>query len=232
VTISATALRPATTAALGGAAILFITLVAQYHIPLRTASASSCGCRRLRLRVLGRDRDRRGVPAAFAQRVTAEIYAMSDALLATQMALAREQKLTDLGGVVAAAAHELGTPLATIKLVSSELVEELKVDQPELLEDVEADPQRRPTAAATSCGRWAGWARTTSTCATRRSAQSCARRPNHMRGAGKDIHYDIAPGPGGDARQPVSSGGPRSSTACATSCRTRWTSPMRTSGST
>jgi two-component system sensor histidine kinase RegB len=35
------------------------------------------------------------------------------------MALAREQNLTDLGGVVAAAAHELGTPLATIKLVTS-----------------------------------------------------------------------------------------------------------------
>jgi two-component system sensor histidine kinase RegB len=41
------------------------------------------------------------------------------------MALAREQKLTDLGGVVAAAAHELGTPLATIKLVSSEMVSDL-----------------------------------------------------------------------------------------------------------
>ncbi len=58
--------------------------------------------------------------SAFAQRVTSEIHAMSDALVATQMALAREQKLTDLGGVVAAAAHELGTPLATIKLVSAE----------------------------------------------------------------------------------------------------------------
>ena len=51
---------------------------------------------------------------------------MSDALFATQMALSREQKLTDLGGVVAAAAHELGTPLATIKLASSELMDELK----------------------------------------------------------------------------------------------------------
>jgi two-component system sensor histidine kinase RegB len=50
------------------------------------------------------------------------------------MALAREQKLTDLGGVVAAAAHELGTPLATIKLASAELVEELS-DRPDLAED-------------------------------------------------------------------------------------------------
>lgn len=59
---------------------------------------------------------------------------MSDALQATQMALAREQKLTDLGGVVAAAAHELGTPLATIKLTSAELIEELD-DFPELQDD-------------------------------------------------------------------------------------------------
>ncbi len=62
--------------------------------------------------------------ASYARRVTAEVTAMGDALAATQMALAREQKLTDLGGVIAAAAHELGTPLATIALVSAELVDE------------------------------------------------------------------------------------------------------------
>ncbi|WOI55920.1 hypothetical protein RVY76_12895 [Palleronia sp. LCG004] len=62
--------------------------------------------------------------ASYARRVTLEMTAMADALSATQMALAREQKLTDLGGVVAAAAHELGTPLATIALVSGEMIEE------------------------------------------------------------------------------------------------------------
>ncbi|MEL6960146.1 MAG: ActS/PrrB/RegB family redox-sensitive histidine kinase [Pseudomonadota bacterium] len=70
----------------------------------------------------------------YARQVTQETVSMSEALVATQMALSREQKLTDLGGVVAAAAHELGTPLATIKLVSSELVEELS-DRSELMED-------------------------------------------------------------------------------------------------
>jgi two-component system, sensor histidine kinase RegB len=72
--------------------------------------------------------------AIYARQVTTEMHAMGEALLATQLALAREQKLTDLGGVVAAAAHELGTPLATIKLVSTELMEELE-NHPELLED-------------------------------------------------------------------------------------------------
>jgi two-component system sensor histidine kinase RegB len=70
----------------------------------------------------------------YSRKVTVEVNDMSDALFATQMALTREQKLTDLGGVIAAAAHELGTPLATIKLASSELMDEL-ADKKELLED-------------------------------------------------------------------------------------------------
>jgi two-component system, sensor histidine kinase RegB len=70
--------------------------------------------------------------------VTRERHELAEALLATQMALAREQKLTDLGGVVAAAAHELGTPLATIKLVSTEMIDALAGHpdlDPELAED-------------------------------------------------------------------------------------------------
>ena len=58
--------------------------------------------------------------AGYAHRVTAELQATSNALFATQMALAREQRLQHLGGVVAAAAHEMGTPLATIKLIAAE----------------------------------------------------------------------------------------------------------------
>ncbi|MCP1167589.1 sensor histidine kinase RegB [Limimaricola litoreus] len=72
--------------------------------------------------------------ALYVRRVTLEMQAMGDALAATQLALAREQKLTDLGGVVAAAAHEMGTPLATITLTASELVDDLS-DSPELAED-------------------------------------------------------------------------------------------------
>lgn len=74
--------------------------------------------------------------AVYARQVMTEMHDMRSALEATQLALAREQQLTALGGVVAAAAHEFGTPLATIKLVSSELVD-LLADQPELREDAE-----------------------------------------------------------------------------------------------
>ena len=72
--------------------------------------------------------------SVYAGRVTAEIEQLAHALEATRLALSREQKLTDLGGVVAATAHELGTPLATIKLASAELEDDL-ADQPELAAD-------------------------------------------------------------------------------------------------
>ena len=73
--------------------------------------------------------------AIYARRVAVEMFSMSQALSATQMALAREHQLTALGGVVAAAAHEMGTPLATIKLTSAEIASELQ-DGSELKEDV------------------------------------------------------------------------------------------------
>ena len=46
---------------------------------------------------------------------------MEIALAATQSVLAREQRLSALGGLAAAAAHELGTPLATIQVVTKEM---------------------------------------------------------------------------------------------------------------
>ncbi|NNU79209.1 ActS/PrrB/RegB family redox-sensitive histidine kinase [Halovulum dunhuangense] len=90
----------------------------------------------------------------YARLVSTETYNMSEALTATQLALEREQKLTALGGVVAAAAHELGTPLATIMLVSSELADELE-DRPELREDIELirEQARRCRSILSSMGR-------------------------------------------------------------------------------
>lgn len=55
---------------------------------------------------------------------------MSEALAATEAVLAHEQKLAALGGLAAAAAHELGTPLATIQLVAKEMARELKPQTP------------------------------------------------------------------------------------------------------
>jgi two-component system sensor histidine kinase RegB len=68
--------------------------------------------------------------AGYVYAIAAEEQRMSDALSATQMALAREQRLSALGGLAAAAAHELGTPLGTIAVIARELFEELPPDSP------------------------------------------------------------------------------------------------------
>ncbi|WP_298968789.1 sensor histidine kinase RegB [uncultured Roseobacter sp.] len=135
VTISAAVLTLRSTVLLGSTAIVMVSVLSQVYLPLRTDAGLILEFPQLF--VFGN-----WVAliiaivfiSAYSVRVTSEIHSMSDALAATQMALAREQKLTDLGGVVAAAAHELGTPLATIKLASGELIEELS-DRPELRED-------------------------------------------------------------------------------------------------
>src|SRR3954463_5213854 len=62
-----------------------------------------------------------GVTSLYAFQVTEESRKLSDALAATELVLAREQHLTQLDGLAAAAAHELGTPLSTIFLIAREL---------------------------------------------------------------------------------------------------------------
>lgn len=134
-TIAATALEGRSTTIVGALTILLVTVIAYFHLPLRLSDGSAVAVPEIfgfgfwLAIVIGVT-----FLALYARRVSGELHAMSDALLATQMALAREQKLTDLSGVVAAAAHELGTPLATIKLASSELADELS-DRPDLQSD-------------------------------------------------------------------------------------------------
>ena len=62
-----------------------------------------------------------GVTSLYTFQVTEESRKLSYALAATELVLAREQHLTQLDGLAAAAAHELGTPLSTIFLIAREL---------------------------------------------------------------------------------------------------------------
>lgn len=74
--------------------------------------------------------------SAYTWRVAAEARGMAQALSATRMALAREQRLSALGALAAAAAHELGSPLGTIAVVARELSRDVEPGSP-LQEDIE-----------------------------------------------------------------------------------------------
>ncbi|MEY4304611.1 MAG: hypothetical protein RIT52_786 [Pseudomonadota bacterium] len=136
VTVSASTLPLRSTVFLAGLAILFVTVLAVFNLPMQAQTEkirmpALIGFGFWLSLVIGIV-----FLGLYSHRVASEKRSMSEALLATQMALAREQKLTDLGGVVAAAAHELGTPLATIKMVSTEMMDELS-DQPDLAADAQ-----------------------------------------------------------------------------------------------
>ncbi|MCS6781033.1 MAG: ActS/PrrB/RegB family redox-sensitive histidine kinase [Geminicoccaceae bacterium] len=68
--------------------------------------------------------------AMFTWSIAEEARRHAAALAATQRALAREQKMSALGGQAAAAAHLLGSPLGTISVIAKELVRELPADSP------------------------------------------------------------------------------------------------------
>lgn len=128
-TVSASTLPLNKTVALGILTLLVSTLLAFFHLPLPWNQADPltlpvvyiggiwtaivCGL---------------GFMGIYVRRISEESKRMSKALTATEMVLAREQQLSALDGLAAAAAHELGTPLATIALVAKELKRELPDD--------------------------------------------------------------------------------------------------------
>jgi two-component system sensor histidine kinase RegB len=136
VTISATILSLTSTVGLGLLAFACVSVLYATHLPLPLPDfdASLPGVYRLAIwlsLVLGM-----AFLMFYAWRVAEEARRMSDALAATQLALSREQELSVLGGLAAAAAHELGTPLGTVTLVARELRREIGPDS-HLRDDIE-----------------------------------------------------------------------------------------------
>src|SRR3981081_3694622 len=122
VLISATALPTRFTIALGIFAVACATALGFFHMPLPWDSDDPMVLPPIYLfgvwlSILVAI----GVTSLYAFQVTEEARKLSDALAATELVLTREQHLTQLDGLAAAAAHELGTPLSTIFLISREL---------------------------------------------------------------------------------------------------------------
>ncbi|KAB7647607.1 ActS/PrrB/RegB family redox-sensitive histidine kinase [Polymorphobacter fuscus] len=76
-----------------------------------------------------------GFLAIYLWMVSAEARDRARALVATEAALTRESRMSALGSLAAAAAHELGGPLGTITLVARSLSDALG-DDPEFGEDI------------------------------------------------------------------------------------------------
>src|SRR6185437_1205838 len=131
VTVSASTLPIRVTTLLGALAIGAATLLTNFHHPLPWFHHSN---------LLLPFPYVMGVWAAvvsgilfigfYSWRTAEEARRMAEALAAAEMVLAREQKLSALDGLAAAAAHGLGTPLATIAVVTKELMRDAKPTDP------------------------------------------------------------------------------------------------------
>ncbi len=122
VTVSAATLPARNTVMLGLLALVASLIIVEWHLPLPWPPTQSFSLPRLyKLGILGSITAGMIFLVLYAARLSKESRLMSTALAATEHVLAREQKLHALDGLAAAAAHELGTPLATISLVTKEL---------------------------------------------------------------------------------------------------------------
>jgi two-component system sensor histidine kinase RegB len=131
VAVSATVLRPAVTAMLAALTFVCVGAISVWRLPLPWPEGVGFDLPPLyQLGIAAAVLVGLGFTSVYAWRVAAEEERLNVALAAVQAVLAREQTLSALGGLAAAAAHELGTPLATIHLVAKEMARDLAPDDP------------------------------------------------------------------------------------------------------
>jgi two-component system sensor histidine kinase RegB len=131
VAVSATVLRPAVTAMLAALTFACVGVISVLHLPLPWPEDSAFVMPPLyQMGIAAAVLVGLGFTSVYAWRVAAEEERLNIALAAVQAVLSREQTLSALGGLAAAAAHELGTPLATIHLVAKEMAREITPDDP------------------------------------------------------------------------------------------------------
>jgi len=131
VAVSATILRPTITAMLAALTFVCVGALSVWRLPLPWPEGVAFEVPQLyQLGIAAAVLVGLGFTSVYAWRVAAEEERLNIALAAVQAVLAREQTLSALGGLAAAAAHELGTPLATIHLVAKEMAREAGPDDP------------------------------------------------------------------------------------------------------
>ena len=130
VIVSATALTRPATIGLGALSVGMITLLAFFHQPLPWPRPGFALPEYYMLGVWQALVIGILFIAAWVGSVAEESRAVSDALVETQVALSRAQRLSELGALAAAAAHELGSPLATIAVVAKEMARDVPKDSP------------------------------------------------------------------------------------------------------
>jgi two-component system sensor histidine kinase RegB len=131
VLLSATALPPRLTLMLGGFAVLCATVLVFVHYPLPWDADDPLELPWIYL--LGVWLSillAIGFIGVYSWQLTEEGRQLAEALAATELVLAREQHLSQLDGLAAAAAHELGTPLSTISVIATELAHAIEPDSP------------------------------------------------------------------------------------------------------
>jgi two-component system, sensor histidine kinase RegB len=135
--ISASSLPLRLTLTLSAVVVACVTILAVFHLPLPWVSGEPFVIPPyLKAGIYFAILSSLAFTVVYARRVAEEARQLSDALAATELVLQREQHFSALDGLAAAAAHELGTPLATIHLVAKELDLALSAGSPHK-EDVE-----------------------------------------------------------------------------------------------
>jgi two-component system sensor histidine kinase RegB len=130
VTVAATALSLRPVIALAALAIAIISLLALWHMPLPWRQQPLFFPPEFVLGLWTALVIATIFIGGYTWSVAEEARRLRDAVAATQLALAREQRVSAVGALAAAAAHELGSPLATIAVVAKELVHDLPPDSP------------------------------------------------------------------------------------------------------
>ncbi len=130
VTVSAAALSFRSTLGLTALAITCVNILAFFHLPLPWPG----GVFDLPSTFVLGVTIALGLAVVFISiyvfKVAEEARRVTDALMAVQSALDREQRINSVGALAAAAAHELGSPLGTISLIAKELTRDLPADSP------------------------------------------------------------------------------------------------------